>query len=974
MANGNFRLTYEDGNRGVHPAAKVRYRILQLPGREQVATGATDANGYTLNVDSQKQGYFPLTSVRPIAPVIPMKAPTLLRFTLQVWDYDLQQWAEPDLKPVSKPVHGGKNELSIGTNAITMAPVVCELSLQPYVRVLFQMQANNTPIASAPYEAVMRNKDGDEVAGLDAARKPVKGSTGKDGMTPRITCNQPLKFKFTLPGSKSGRNTELLVPLIKGQQVTKYVLGLKSQIASTEPKDGRTANIQGKVSAPAVLNPQAEEMLLLGPKEWEEFEALSGTIENTMAGLHRARDKLTLALQGRSPEEVKAAEKALGIAEDDVAKMLNDKFDKLTELQELVTFETYDKGRTTGNGGVKDRMGMRRRYIPKAKYEDLKRRRVKGIPIKVDMGVAGKVKAGNTTASNKAKHDPYSKEDFDRAKFMESLKKITTAAKVSKEVKTDPYVFDFIEVAGNEFAETVKKSESYEVQSSAQWLRFVAGAGASAEANWDPKKKTASVKAQGSASAKLVLLEAKWVHTYSVPSAKGWQMQFQNIDLGAIVFVVACELYGFLGAKASVVGSAELTYVGGKPTATPTPRDRGDSMSENFDTAHGLPRANLDPARVVPMGQNEGAPKGSKAGVEINAEVFAGIEGGIIPSGDLRWLPPDRREPVSFAKLSVDIAGSAGAGAKAQLVIYYAKGKFRIKAAARLCWGLGAKGAVDFAVDAGGMVEFVKWVYYQLAHAGFKALTYIAQDAFKALSQILFMVIAEDSRVGKYLTESFATVNAMFDSLQARLERAEARSKLVDSINQKPEWLVYATPETRGMLLYAITRHYVETHSRNVPTMDVGWTDVQVHALPAHKQAILNVMLPITTRPEWENVMQHMTIDGRRRADSGKAEGDVVRFLDYGWSLNNDLPAVFKQMNVLSRDKPKDLGNSYLQKYIEKRVALLKEFPRGYEVAYLNSIDDPVQLAALDGSESPTFAMMDPVDVWLNRDDTTMMA
>lgn len=59
---------------------------------------------------------------------------------------------------------------------------------------------------------------------------------------------------------------------------------------------------------------------------------------------------------------------------------------------------------------------------------------------------------------------------------------------------------------------------------------------------------------------------------------------------------------------------------------------------------------------------------------------------------------------------------------------------------------------------------------------------------------------------------------------------------------------------------------------------------------------------------------------------------------------------------------------------MEKRVALLKEFPRGYEVAYLNAIDDPVQLAALDGTESPTFAMMDPVDVWLNRDDTTMMA
>ncbi|WP_447594073.1 hypothetical protein [Stenotrophomonas rhizophila] len=59
------------------------------------------------------------------------------------------------------------------------------------------------------------------------------------------------------------------------------------------------------------------------------------------------------------------------------------------------------------------------------------------------------------------------------------------------------------------------------------------------------------------------------------------------------------------------------------------------------------------------------------------------------------------------------------------------------------------------------------------------------------------------------------------------------------------------------------------------------------------------------------------------RAVPGRAEGEVVRFLDYAWSLNNDLPAVFKQMNSLSRDKPGDVGNSYLQKYLEKRVTLM---------------------------------------------------
>ncbi|MGW8429409.1 hypothetical protein ACWGJQ_28960, partial [Peribacillus simplex] len=73
-------------------------------------------------------------------------------------------------------------------------------------------------------------------------------------------------------------------------------------------------------------------------------------------------------------------------------------------------------------------------------------------------------------------------------------------------------------------------------------------------------------------------------------------------------------------------------------------------------------------------------------------------------------------------------------------------------------------------------------------------------------------------------------------------------------------------------------------------------------------------------------------------------------------------------------DKVGDVGNSYLQSFLEKRAKLLNEFPKGYEVAQIMNIDDPVQLAALDGTEAPTFAMMDPPGLWLDRDDQTMLA
>ncbi|KAG0921936.1 hypothetical protein G6F31_020112 [Rhizopus arrhizus] len=95
-------------------------------------------------------------------------------------------------------------------------------------------------------------------------------------------------------------------------------------------------------------------------------------------------------------------------------------------------------------------------------------------------------------------------------------------------------------------------------------------------------------------------------------------------------------------------------------------------------------------------------------GMQVNAEAFVGVEAGLTPAGELQWLPPQQGTPVTLAKLSLDTAGSAGVGAKAQLYVYYAKGRFRIKVSARLCLGIGCRGALDFVVGVEGMLEFAK--------------------------------------------------------------------------------------------------------------------------------------------------------------------------------------------------------------------------------------------------------------------------
>ncbi len=997
MAAGSFSLYYKDSNDTKIACVGVRYRIIRVSDGMQVASGTTGDNGATQSVSPDEDPLnatwtvsqpWETSPARKSAHPSPLLPETIVRYRLHIWNDALKDWSEPDFHPtqVHRDMDVQRESLALpaAAGSKNVSPEVVLVSKQlrivPSFEVLFRMKAGAMPIPDAPYVAYRLDKNGREIVATDVSGRPVRGNTRKDGTTGRIRCVDPLVFRFDLAGTGITQKTARLVPTLPGTTPAIQVLEVKSLSAMTSPNEGAVGKVGGKISAPAILNAESEELILLEPKIWQEFEELSGRIESTFAGVHMARGNLSAALQGRSQEEIKAAEDALGLAEDRVAKMLNENFAKKADLQELITFETYDKGRTTGNGGVGDRMGLRRRYIPRSKYEDLKRRRIMGIPIKVDLKASAKATAGPASAGSKAGHDPLSKKNFDREAFLKSLRKITAEAKVKvKEWKTDTAVLDMIDLGGNQFSNAVEHSESFSTETQAQWLRCVAGAGASSEFNWDPEKGRVSANLQGSAQAKLVLFEGRYLMSYAVPSVKGWQMHFAGEDLGAIVFVLACELYGFAGAKASATGCVGVSVESGKARIKPLVRDRDDRLSTNYDARAGLPRANLDndSRGIVPGGLNEKVPKEEEInGMKVQVEAFAGVEGGLMPSGEIKWLPPEQREPVSFAKLTTDIAGSAGAGASGQLYIYYANGKFRIKASARLCWGLGAKGALDFAVDAGGMLEFVKWVYYQLAHAGFKALAYIAKDAFDALSRIMYIAIIEGTlvqgaAVDKLLKQSAAEIDTALDEINMSLDRAQKRIEMAKNINKKPAWLIYATPETRGMLLHQLIHHDWASHTRDLPSVGIGWDDVQVHYMEQHKEAALNIFKCVRTISEWSNVLQHMTPEGGKAGNAGQAEGDVLRFLNYGISLTKDLGGdVFDMLN--KGDKPKDMDNRYIEDYIAHRNRLLGAYPKGYEVATLDHMDTNM-LAHLDGQDSAMFAMMSQDSSWLQNDQQRIM-
>jgi hypothetical protein len=152
------------------------------------------------------------------------------------------------------------------------------------------------------------------------------------------------------------------------------------------------------------------------------------------------------------------------------------------------------------------------------------------------------------------------------------------------------------------------------------------------------------------------------------------------------------------------------------------------------------------------------------------------------------------------------------------------------------------------------------------------------------------------------------------------------------------------------------------SHMRDTPSISLAGVDPQVHFLEAHKQAILNIMATAVTAKSWANVMEHMTAEGGKSVErsAGQNEGDVIRFLNNGLSLAEDLPSLMQQVN--ERKEVKATGNIHLDAYLKMRNKVRNDFPKGYTVAGLDTPHLDIVLPA-DGREHPTFAYIQTAEL-----------
>ncbi|GAA5172777.1 hypothetical protein [Viridibacterium curvum] len=977
MAHGQFFLYYLDTYGGRHASANTQYQIVNESNTE-IARGVAGPNGETTLFENP--------------------ATTAQKFQIKIWNPVSSRYEAPVIRMEDQEISQLQIEVS---GHSTTGNSIGKVALLAFQRALLVHSATNKPIAGASFKAFMLDNQGKRVRARDAkSGQLIAGTTDAKGMTERIWCTDSVSFEFTYPGTSALIKTGYLDPFVQGGTAIHHNVPFKTISATTAPAPNHTVPLSGVTSAPVVLNPQTQELLVVPRKDFEEFEKFSGQFDAVLRTKHQAQADVVKALESGDADAVAAAEKALGLAEDKVKETLNKNFKQPTDIREVYTFETVSTGKLDG----KPKTELRRRYVNASRYLQLKNNRINREHFSIKLTVkdidgttkkqyegkghtavdaSNNLQKNNAAAKAKAEKEEAAK-NTDEAQKAAAKKAADVARKeayyadkpgkapptrnplgtgavdrellrksisnIVGELKTkmlDEKAYGTLDLPGfgGQMADSIEHSESFDTEYSAQWLRLVGAAGAQSEMDWRKGKVGISANLQG----KVVACEGSYAMHYAVPSRAGWLMTCGGQDLGAIRVYLELTLYGFVGAKIAMEGSATLKFMPGVgPSLEGKPRDKGPDYTSMVKTAWKDKNKPIKLPRFEADGENTAMPDGT--GVKASVDAFAGVEGGIIPKGSLQWLPPEKKEFVSLADVAFDFALSAGIGAKLNFHMYYALGKFRFKLAAGLTFGPGAKGALDFAVNLDQMAELVKWLAMQLQHAGFRELVFVDKVAFQALSKVLVMMVGEQTPLGQALAKSADQIDESFTAMLKTIDRSDARKKMLDGIMRNPHWLVYATPETRGMLLYQLTRHWAYDHTSDTPAVKREGTGYlpNIHYLDRRKQAIIKILTPVQLTAEWENVFQHMTARGgkltaktaaRPRADkeaprtAGEAEGDVLRLLNNGLNLSDDLQKAFANTNAGKNAANKGMDNPYLTKFFEMKARLKGTFPKGYKVA-----------------------------------------
>jgi hypothetical protein len=413
---------------------------------------------------------------------------------------------------------------------------------------------------------------------------------------------------------------------------------------------------------------------------------------------------------------------------------------------------------------------------------------------------------------------------------------------------------------------------SVDLKTEAHLFRYFAGAGL--EGAWAPQEGKLGGKANAKAEIQLARAEAAIECIY--PRAEGWAWSLPGVEsgqtfhIGAMRFLANIKVGAGAGASVAAELALELDYsaamANAKGPAVKGRRRKGQAEPE--------PRA---------VSLND---LGEAANAGVGAEAFAGVKASGEFMGGLQYLSPEQGDKFDFiAAVGPKVEGQAGAGAGANLFITYEEGKFRIRAKAGLCVGLGAKGELGLEVGARRIGSFLQFFFHALLNANFEFLNVMHRRAYEEAVRVQVLMV-------RGVVDAYQNLTSEWRGFMRDIEREEVRVALMDRVLSDPIALRTCTPEAHGILLYQLTRH--DTITKAIPAN----TGMNFELMYRRKQAVLQVCRWAQTKRQFENIVQHISPTGAKGGFRGNLDG-LLRFMEIGLAdsqLDDDLLRIYARL------------------------------------------------------------------------------
>lgn len=426
------------------------------------------------------------------------------------------------------------------------------------------------------------------------------------------------------------------------------------------------------------------------------------------------------------------------------------------------------------------------------------------------------------------------------------------------------------------------KGDVFEFDSQSQLMRWGYGASSKISANpfdvnLQPGKETinsssSSVNGKLSGYAGLALAESKTTLKLKLPYEKGititYPTQYGEGILGTIRLDIDITLSGNVGASIAV--EAGFNFQGNKVSGAPLKRVSNDDPSvSKID----ISKQTIEPSSSAELG------------------VFVGMQASLNVTGSLKWKSPHIKDDpdkfIDLAKVCWEVTAQAGIGVSGALQFTYQNGRVRCFVTGGLCKGVGAKGLLAFDIDGEKIFDdFLPALGYMLRNANYIKLSNIMLEkdfnAFAILTLLCAMgVIKVTDKVSEQLENFYNNTNKLFSNLEEMWDEKEVRISLMNNIiNTNGECLKFAPPESKGAAIASlITANFWDEISLS---SHAGTACESGARFASRKRAILLILSWAQSKRDYENIMQHLSIEIGKKEPWKENEQKVIQFLKEG--------------------------------------------------------------------------------------------